>query len=103
MDVTQHRTNQGWVYCAVVLDAFSRRIVGWSIADHLRAKLVCDALDMARWRRRPPAGRTIAHSDHGAQGEFNWSTQHFVVEGIVGVVPSPRSACATRGPSAVAC
>lgn len=67
MDVTQHRTNQGWVYCAVVLDAFSRRIVGWSIADHLRAELVCDALDMARWRRRPPAGRTIAHSDHGAQ------------------------------------
>jgi putative transposase len=55
------------VYCAVVLDAFSRRIVGWSIADHLRAELVCDALDMARWRRRPPAGRTIAHSDHGAQ------------------------------------
>lgn len=67
MDVTQHRTGEGWVYCAVVLDAFSRRIAGWSIADHLRAELVCDALDMARWRRRPPAGQTIAHSDHGAQ------------------------------------
>ncbi|WP_233434191.1 IS3 family transposase [Nocardia yamanashiensis] len=67
MDVTQHRTGEGWVYCAVVLDAFSRRIVGWSIADHLRAELVCDALDMARWRRRPPPGQTIAHSDHGAQ------------------------------------
>lgn len=67
MDVTQHRTGEGWVYCAVVLDAFSRRVVGWSIADHLRAELVCDALDMARWRRRPEAGRTVAHSDHGAQ------------------------------------
>ncbi|WP_342215091.1 IS3 family transposase [Nocardia abscessus] len=67
MDVTQHRTSEGWVYCAVVLDAFSRRIVGWSIADHLRAELVCDALDMARWRRKPPDGQTIAHSDHGAQ------------------------------------
>lgn len=67
MDVTQHRTGQGWVYCAVVLDAFSRRVVGWSIADHLRAELVCDALDMARWRRRPEAGQTVAHSDHGSQ------------------------------------
>ncbi|MGY2011979.1 IS3 family transposase [Nocardia gipuzkoensis] len=67
MDVTQHRTSEGWVYCAVVLDAFSRRIVGWSIAGHLRAELVCDALDMARWRRKPPDGQTIAHSDHGAQ------------------------------------
>ncbi|MFI9405132.1 IS3 family transposase [Nocardia sp. NPDC052316] len=63
MDVTQHRTGEGWVYCAVVLDAFSRRIVGWSIADHLRAELVCDALDMARWR----PGQTVAHSDHGSQ------------------------------------
>ncbi|MBF6129097.1 IS3 family transposase [Nocardia brasiliensis] len=67
MDVTQHRTGEGWVYCAVVLDAFSRRIVGWSIADHLRAELVCDALDMARWRRKPPAGATVVHSDHGSQ------------------------------------
>jgi putative transposase len=67
MDVTQHRTGEGWVYCAVVLDAFSRRVVGWSIADHLRAELVCDALDMARWRRKPEIGQTVAHSDHGSQ------------------------------------
>ncbi|WP_370345565.1 IS3 family transposase [Catenulispora sp. MAP5-51] len=52
---------------AVVLDAFSRRVVGWSIADHLRAELVCDALDMARWRRRPAPGQTVAHSDDGSQ------------------------------------
>jgi hypothetical protein len=51
-DITQHRTAEGWVYCAVVLDVFARRVVGWSIADHLRTELVVDALDMARWRRQ---------------------------------------------------
>lgn len=65
-DITQHRTAEGWVYCAVVLDAFSRRVVGWSIADHLRTELVTDALEMARIRRHPPAG-VVLHSDHGAQ------------------------------------
>jgi len=50
----------------VVLDAFSRRVVGSSIADHLRAEIVCDALDMAVWTRRPDAG-AIHHSDHGCQ------------------------------------
>jgi putative transposase len=66
-DITQHHTGDGWVYCAVVLDVFSRRAVGWSIADHLRAELVVDALDMARWRRKPPPATTIVHSDHGPQ------------------------------------
>jgi putative transposase len=65
-DVTQHRTGQGWVYLAVVLDAFSRRVVSWAIADHLRAELVVDALQMALWQRRPQPG-TIHHADHGAQ------------------------------------
>ncbi len=64
-DVTQHRTSEGWVYLAVVIDAWSRRVVGWSIADHMRAELVADAIDMATWRRRPPHG-AIAHSDHGS-------------------------------------
>jgi putative transposase len=64
-DITQHRTGEGWVYAAVVLDVFSRRVVGWSIADHLRTELVVDALDMARWRRKPEA--TIVHSDRGTQ------------------------------------
>jgi putative transposase len=66
-DITQHRTGQGWVYCAVVLDVFSRRVVGWSIADHLRTELVIDALDMARWRRQPTPGTTVLHSDRGSQ------------------------------------
>jgi putative transposase len=64
-DVTQHRSGEGWVYLPVVIDAWSRRVVGWSIADHMRAELVADAIDMATWRRRPLAG-AIAHSDHGS-------------------------------------
>jgi putative transposase len=67
MDVTEHPTSEGKVYVAVVLDAFSRRVVGWSIADHLRSELVVDAVQMAIWRRQPPTGQTVAHSDHGSQ------------------------------------
>jgi putative transposase len=67
MDVTEHPTAQGKVYLAVVVDAWARRVVGWSIADHLRAELVADAVQMATWRRQPPAGQVVAHSDHGAQ------------------------------------
>ena len=66
-DITEHPTREGKVYLAAVLDVYARRIVGWSIADHLRAELVVDALEMARWRRRPPAGQTVLHSDRGAQ------------------------------------
>jgi transposase InsO family protein len=53
------------VYCAAVLDVLNRTIVGWSIADRMRAELVVDALEMARWRRRPTPG-TIVHSDRGS-------------------------------------
>jgi putative transposase len=64
-DITEHPTREGKVYCAAVLDVYSRRIVGWSIADHLRSELVVDALEMARWRRQPDG--TIVHSDRGSQ------------------------------------
>ena len=66
-DITEHATAEGKVYVAVVVDAWSRRVVGWSIADHIRAELVVDALQMATWRRRPPAGQAVFHSDHGSQ------------------------------------
>ena len=62
-DVTQHPTP--WVL-AVVIDAYSRLVVGHAIADHLRTELVIDAFDVANWRRRPAPG-TIFHSDHGPQ------------------------------------
>jgi putative transposase len=65
-DITQHRAGDGWVYCCAVVDAWSRRVVGWSIADHLRTELVVDALQMARWQRRPAPG-TIVHADRGTQ------------------------------------
>jgi putative transposase len=65
-DITQQRTDEGWWYLAVVLDAFSRRIVGWSMADHLRTELVLDALDMAISQRDPAPG-LIHHADHGCQ------------------------------------
>jgi putative transposase len=65
-DITQQRTDEGWWYLAVVLDAFSRRIVGWSMADHLRTELVLDALDMAIAQRQPAAG-LVHHTDHGCQ------------------------------------
>jgi len=64
-DVTQHRTGEGWLYFAVVIDCFSRRVVGWSIADHIRSELVVDALQMAIWNRSPAVG-VIHHSDHGS-------------------------------------
>lgn len=66
-DVTEHPTGEGKVYLAVVLDAWSRRIVGWSIADHLRTELVVDALEMACWRRKPVPGQVVHHTDHGSQ------------------------------------
>jgi putative transposase len=65
-DVTYLRTWEGWLYLAAVQDAFSRRIVGWSMADHMRAELVVDALQMAVARRRPAPG-VIHHSDQGSQ------------------------------------
>jgi putative transposase len=65
-DITYLRTWEGWLYMCAVQDAFSRRIVGWSMADHMRSDLVVDALQMAIARRRPEAG-LIHHSDQGSQ------------------------------------
>jgi transposase InsO family protein len=65
-DITYVPTAEGWLYLAVVLDLCSRRVVGWAMADHLRAELCLDALDMALKRRRPGAG-LVHHSDRGVQ------------------------------------
>jgi HTH-like domain/Integrase core domain len=69
-DITEHPTMEGKVYCAAVMDAYSRLIVGWSIAEHMRTELVTDALGMAIIRRQPQKSaadvRTILHSDHGS-------------------------------------
>jgi putative transposase len=65
-DITYLRTWEGWLYLVAVQDLYSRRIVGWSMADHMRTELVSDALQMALVRRRPQAG-LIWHSDQGSQ------------------------------------
>jgi putative transposase len=77
-DISYLRTWQGFLYLAVVIDACTRRVVGWAMADHLRRELVLDALGMALHQRTPAAG-LIHHSDHGIQGGFNWSSQHLVI------------------------
>jgi putative transposase len=66
-DITEHPSDEGRVYVAVVIDAWNRQVIGQSIADHLRAELVVDALDMACWRSHPVAGQTVHHADHGTQ------------------------------------
>ena len=71
-DITYLPTAAGFLYLAVVLDAFSRRIVGWAMANHLRSDLVLDALEMAVGQRKPRD--VIHHSDQGSQGGFKrWS------------------------------
>jgi putative transposase len=65
-DITYLRSWEGWLYLAAIQDAYSRRIVGWSMAEHMRTELVTDALNMAVHRRRPGPG-LIHHSDQGSQ------------------------------------
>jgi len=66
-DITYVWTRQGWLYLAVVIDLYSRKVVGWSMGRRLNSTLVCDALQMALWSRRPPKGQLIHHSDRGIQ------------------------------------
>ncbi len=75
-DITYLRTWEGWVYLATVIDAHSRRVIGWAIADHMRTDLIEDALRMAMVLRGDRPATVIFHSDRGTQGGFNWSSQH---------------------------
>jgi putative transposase len=71
-DITYIRTWQGWLYLAVVVDLYSRKVVGWSMKPTLARELVLDALVMAVWRRRPTC-RVMVHSDQGSQyGSDDW-------------------------------
>jgi transposase InsO family protein len=65
-DITYLWTDEGWLYLAVVIDLFSRMVVGWAMAERMTADLTCHALQMALWRRRMPKG-VIVHSDRGSQ------------------------------------
>ena len=72
-DITYIPTWAGFLYLAMVLDVYSRRIVGWAMETHLKTELILAALDMAVTQRRPSA--VIHHSDRGCQPGFNWSSQ----------------------------
>lgn len=65
-DITYIHTQEGWLYLAVVIDLYSRQVVGWSMAEHLPAKLVNEALSMAVWKRKPGKG-LIWHTDRSSQ------------------------------------
>ena len=65
-DITYIRTHEGWLYLAVVLDLYSRRVVVWSLQSRIKKELVLDALLMAVWRRKPTSAVTV-HGDQGSQ------------------------------------
>ncbi|MFD5755382.1 DDE-type integrase/transposase/recombinase [Streptomyces sp. NPDC127044] len=87
-DITERPTFEGKVYCAVVLDAFSRRVVGWSIDASPTAALTTNALAVATGNRSPRPGGTIIHSDHGVQCESWAFTQRARASGLQ---PSKRT------------
>jgi putative transposase len=74
-DITYVPTAEGWLYLAVVLDLFARRVVGWAMSEAMPQQLTIDALRRAIARRRPAPG-LLHHSDRGSQGGFKWSSQH---------------------------
>jgi hypothetical protein len=78
-DITYLRTWEGWLYLATVIDAHSRRVIGWAIAEHMRTDLVQDALQMAIILRGELPEQVVFHTDRGTQGGFNWSSQHSVM------------------------
>ena len=65
-DITYLWTNEGWLYLAVMIDLYSRMVVGWAMSERMTTPLVTDALMMALWRRQKPTG-VIVHSDRGSQ------------------------------------
>lgn len=65
-DITYLWTDEGWLYLAIMIDLYSRKIVGWAMSERMTAALVCNALEMALWRRKMPSG-VIVHSDRGSQ------------------------------------
>ncbi len=71
-DITYIRTYEGWLYLGVIIDLFSRKVVGWSMSDRINTDLVLNAITMATWRRKPK-GNVIVHSDQGCQyTSYDW-------------------------------
>jgi len=72
------------VYVAFVVDVFARYIVGWRVSRTMHTEFVLDALEQALWARQPQRDALIHHSDRGAQGGFNRSSQHLLTGGLYG-------------------
>ena len=85
------------MYCCVVLDVFSRRVVGWSIDSHQATPLVTGALGMAINNRNPGPDQTVIHSDHGSQPRFKGSSQRCRVGRSVGGHQGPLRGFSNRG------
>lgn len=84
-DITYIRVWGGWAYLASIIDGYSRKVVGWSVDDHMRTSLVTDALTMAIDRQRPSIGETVIHSDRGSQ----YTSQAFRDLALAnGIIPS---------------
>jgi transposase InsO family protein len=88
-DITYLRTWEGWSYLATVIDLASRRVVGFAVADHMQASLVCEALTMATTARRPPRG-LIFHSDRGSQYTSREFTALLTANGMRQSLSRPR-------------
>ena len=82
-DLTYIQTRSGWLYLAVVLDLYSRKVVGWAMAPTMPAELVCSALQMAIMQRNPSPG-LIVHSDQGSQYASDQHTQLLDKHGLIG-------------------
>ena len=88
-DITYLRTGEGWCYLATVIDLASRRVVGFAIAEHMRASLVCEALDMALKARRPRPGM-VFHSDRGSQYTSRQFRELLAASGVRQSLSRPR-------------
>ena len=90
-DITYLRTYEGWLYLAVVIDLFSRQVIGWSMQPRIDRELAINALLMAVWRRRP-SGEVLVHSDQGSQfSSYDW--QVFLKEHNLKASMSRRGNC----------
>jgi transposase InsO family protein len=83
-DITYLWTREGWLYLAVVIDLYSRKVVGWSMGNRLTSTLVCDALCQALWQRRPSQGQLLHHSDRGVQYASKTFRRLLQIHGITG-------------------
>ena len=95
-DISYIWTAQGWLYLAVMLDLYSRRVIGWAVGARMTSDLPLRALNRAIGLRQPGAG-VIHHSDRGSQGGFNRSSQHVQFDWPASTGPELRREFSIRG------